>query len=63
MRRDQLHSYQFTRQRVVAALVARSDDPGRSPGRRLGGAALTGVLLAALIFGGVFVYGVLAHRR
>ena len=59
-RQDQLHSYQFAMQRMVAAVVARDADPVRSPIRRLAGAALAGVLIAALCLAAVAVYGVLA---
>jgi type VII secretion protein EccB len=58
-RQDQLHSYQFAVQRVVAAMVSRDADPIRSPTRRLAGAALGGVLVAALCLAAVAVYGVL----
>jgi type VII secretion protein EccB len=59
-RQDQLHSYQFTVQRVVAALVTRETDPARSPFRRIAGATLVGVLVAALGLGGAAAYGVLS---
>ncbi|MEJ3748330.1 type VII secretion protein EccB [Actinomycetes bacterium KLBMP 9797] len=52
-RQDQLQSYQFLVQRVVAALVARDIDPARSPFHRLAGGTLAGVLLAAIAFGAV----------
>lgn len=55
-RQDQLHSYQFMVQRVVAALVLRETDPPRSPFRRVAGATLVGVLLAALGVGGAAAY-------
>ncbi|WP_328463791.1 type VII secretion protein EccB [Actinoplanes sp. NBC_00393] len=56
-RQDELHSYQFSMQRVVAALVTHDPDPQRSPMRRAGTTALIGVLLAALILGGTAAYG------
>ncbi len=59
-RQDQLHSHQFTVQRVVSALVMRDTDPERSPFRRTAGATLAGVLVAVLALAGVAVYGVLA---
>jgi type VII secretion protein EccB len=59
-RQDQLHSYQFMVQRVVAALVMRETDPVQSPFRRLAGATLAGVLITALSLAAVAVYGVLA---
>lgn len=59
-RQDQLHSYQFTVQRAVAALVMRETDPAQSPFRRLAGAALASVLVAAIGLGGFALYGLLA---
>ncbi|SCL34570.1 type VII secretion protein EccB [Micromonospora nigra] len=56
-RQDQLHSYQFTIQRAVAALVMRETDPAQSPFRRLAGAALASVLVAAISLGGFALYG------
>ncbi|RGC69090.1 ESX-1 secretion system protein eccB1 [Micromonospora sp. MW-13] len=56
-RQDQLHSYQFTVQRAVAALVMRETDPARSPFRRLAGAGLASVLVAAITLGGFALYG------
>ena len=44
-RQDQLHSYQFMVQRVVAALVMRETDPAQSPFRRAAGASLASVLV------------------
>ncbi|HEX6501564.1 MAG TPA: type VII secretion protein EccB [Micromonosporaceae bacterium] len=58
-RQDELQSYQFTMQRVVAALVARDTDPLRSPSRRLAGASLASVLVAVLSLAAVAVYGVI----
>lgn len=59
-RQDELHSYQFMMQRVVAAVVMRETDPPQSPFRRLAGATLASVLLAALALAAVAVYGVLS---
>ncbi|MGN9905917.1 type VII secretion protein EccB [Phytohabitans sp. LJ34] len=56
-RQDQLHSHQFLLQRVVAALVLRDADPGRSPFPRAAGATVASVLLAAIAIGAVAVYG------
>ncbi|MFD6753092.1 type VII secretion protein EccB [Micromonospora gifhornensis] len=56
-RQDQLHSYQFTLQRVVAALVMRETDPAQSPFRRLAGAGLASVLVAVVGLGGFALYG------
>lgn len=59
-RQDQLHSYQFTVQRAVAALVLRETDPAVSPLRRPAGAALASVLVAAIVLGGTALYGLFA---
>ncbi|WFE40014.1 type VII secretion protein EccB [Micromonospora sp. WMMD998] len=56
-RQDQLHSYQFTVQRAVAALVMRETDPAQSPFRRLAGAGLASVLVAVIALGAVALYG------
>ncbi|GIJ07891.1 type VII secretion protein EccB [Micromonospora andamanensis] len=56
-RQDQLHSYQFTVQRMVAALVTRESDPAQSPLRRLAGAGMASVLVAAIGLGGAALYG------
>ncbi|RQW84640.1 type VII secretion protein EccB, partial [Micromonospora globispora] len=56
-RQDQLHSYQFTVQRAVAALVMRETDPAQSPFRRLAGAGLASVLVAVIGLGGFALYG------
>nr|BFE64102.1 type VII secretion protein EccB [Dactylosporangium thailandense] len=58
-RQDQLQSYQFVVQRVVSALVVRDTDPAQPPFRRVAGATLVGVLLAALGVGGAAVVGAL----
>ncbi len=58
-RQDQLHSHQFTVQRVGAALVARETDPEQSPFRRVAGATLAGALLAVLGLAGAVAYSVL----
>ncbi|GGM24151.1 type VII secretion protein EccB [Micromonospora sonchi] len=59
-RQDQLHSYQFTIQRVVSALVMRETDPAQSPFRRLAGAALASMLVAVIGLGGFALYGLFA---
>ncbi|MFC0526778.1 type VII secretion protein EccB [Phytohabitans kaempferiae] len=56
-RQDQLHSHQFLVQRVVAALVLRDADPGRSPFPRAAGATLASVLVAAIALGAVALHG------
>ncbi|WP_410812660.1 type VII secretion protein EccB [Micromonospora sp. 067-2] len=59
-RQDQLHSYQFSVQRAVAALVMRETDPAQSPFRRLAGAGLASVLVAVIGLGGFALYGLFA---
>jgi type VII secretion protein EccB len=58
-RQDQLHSYQFMVQRVVAALVMRETDPAQSPFRRAAAATLASVLVAAIALAGIGVYGLI----
>ncbi|GAA2494437.1 type VII secretion protein EccB [Winogradskya humida] len=58
-RQDQLHSYQYSQQRVVAALVSHDPDPHRSPLRRAGATVLVSVVVAALAVGGAAVYGLI----
>lgn len=58
-RRDQIHSYQFFMHRVISGLVARESDPAELPFRRLGGAALGGVMVAVLALAAVGVYGLI----
>jgi type VII secretion protein EccB len=56
-RSDQLHSHQFTLQRVVGALAMRDPDPVSSPMRRIGGALMASILIAALAVAAVGVFG------
>jgi type VII secretion protein EccB len=58
-RSDQLHSHQFTLQRVVSALAMRDPHPVSAPLRRAGGALFASVMLAALAVAAVGVYGLL----
>jgi type VII secretion protein EccB len=58
-RQDQLHSYQYSVQRVVAALVTHDPDPHRSPLRRAGMTALISLVIAALAVGAAAIYGLL----
>ena len=58
-RQDQLHSYQYSVQRVVAALVTHNPDPHRSPLRRAGMTALVGLVIAAVAVGAVAIFGLL----
>jgi ESX secretion system ATPase EccB len=61
-RQDQLHSYQYSQQRVVAALVTHDPDPQRSPLRRAGTTALVSLLIASIAVGGAAIYGLLTGR-
>ncbi len=58
-RQDQLHSYQFSVQRVVAALVMRDTDPAQSPFRKVAGPTMAGALFAALGMAGAVVFALL----
>jgi type VII secretion protein EccB len=58
-RQDQLHSYQYSLQRVVAALVTHDPDPSRSPLRRAGMTAMVSLLIASLAVGAAAIYGLL----
>ena len=61
-RQDQLHSYQYAQQRVVAALITHDPDPQRSPLRRAGTTALVSLLLASLAVGAVVLYGLVTGQ-
>ncbi|RZU51121.1 type VII secretion protein EccB [Krasilnikovia cinnamomea] len=61
-RQDQLHSYQYSLQRVVAALVTHDPDPHRSPLRRAGTTALVSLVIAAVAVGAAAVYGLITGR-
>jgi type VII secretion protein EccB len=58
-RQDQLHSYQYSLQRVVAALVTHDPDPHRSPLRRAGTTALVSLVIAMLAVTGAAIWGAL----
>ncbi len=58
-RRDQLQSYQFLTQRVIAAFVMRETDPARSPLRRGVGAVFAGAMIAVLVAAGYGIIGLL----
>lgn len=52
-RQDRLAAYQFTRGRLVSALVTHDSDPPRPPFRGAGTATLVGVLIAAVATGAI----------
>jgi type VII secretion protein EccB len=58
-RQNQLHSYQFTVQRAVSALVTRDPDPAQSPFRRVVGAVFASAMIAVLALAGVGIYGLI----
>jgi type VII secretion protein EccB len=62
-RQDQLHSYQYSQQRVVSALVTHDPDPSRSPLRRAGSATLVSLLVAAIAVGGVAAYALITGNK
>ncbi|WP_212834165.1 type VII secretion protein EccB [Catellatospora sp. TT07R-123] len=61
-RQDQLHSYQFSVQRVVSALVMRDTDPAQSPFRRAASSTVASICLAVVVAAGFGVYGVFSER-
>ncbi|MEO3927577.1 type VII secretion protein EccB [Micromonosporaceae bacterium B7E4] len=56
-RRDLIHSRQFLRGRLTAALLAQKPDPLDWPGRRLAGASLAAVMVTVIALAAVGVYG------
>ena len=56
-RRDQLHSYQFSVQRLVSALVMRDPYAEASPFRRVSGSAFGGIMITLLVISGFGIYG------
>jgi type VII secretion protein EccB len=55
-RQDQLHSAQFSTQRVVTALITHDPDQTQSPFRGVSAAAAVGLMVSLLIAGGLAVY-------
>jgi type VII secretion protein EccB len=55
-RQDQLHSYQFSVQRVVSALVMRETDPAQFPFRRVTVAGFASLMVAVILIAGFGVY-------
>lgn len=58
-RRDLIHSQQFLRQRLIAALVAHRPDPLDWSGRRMAGASFFAVMLAVIAFAVVGIYALI----
>lgn len=58
-RQNQLHSYQFTVQRAVSALVIREPDPAQAPFRGVVGATFASVMIAVLALAAVGIYGLI----
>ncbi|GAA3768705.1 type VII secretion protein EccB [Plantactinospora mayteni] len=56
-RRDLIHSRQFLRGRLTAALIAQKPDPLDWPGRRLGGATLAALMVTVIALAAVGIYG------
>ena len=55
-RQDQLHSYQFSVQRVVSALVMRETDPAQFPFRRVTVAGFASLMVGVIFIAGFGVY-------
>jgi type VII secretion protein EccB len=55
-RLDQLHSYQFSVQRVVSALVMRETDPAQFPFRRVTVAGFASLMVGVVLIAGFGVY-------
>lgn len=55
-RQDQLHSYQFSVQRVVSALVMRETDPAQFPFRRVTVAGFASLMIGVILIAGFGVY-------
>src|SRR5690348_7867958 len=55
-RQDQLHSYQFSVQRVVSALVMRETDPAQFPFRRVTVAGFASLMVGVILVAGFGVY-------
>ncbi|NUR73285.1 MAG: type VII secretion protein EccB [Hamadaea sp.] len=55
-RQDQLHSYQFSVQRVVSALVMRETDPAQFPFRRVTVAGFASLMIGVVLIAGFGVY-------
>ncbi len=58
-RRDLIHSRQFLRQRLLAALAVQKADPLDWSGRRMGGATFFSVMVTAVAFAAVGIYALI----
>jgi type VII secretion protein EccB len=61
-RRDHLHAYQFSVGRLVRAVAVGDTGSAESPFRRASLGVIAGVVLAALLGGGSFVYGLISPK-
>jgi type VII secretion protein EccB len=59
MRRERHHAYRFLTRRIVSAMLSGEPETNELPMRRFGMAVVGSVLIAALAFAGVAVYGLL----
>jgi type VII secretion protein EccB len=60
-RRDQVQAYRFVTRRIVSALISGEPETTDLPMRRLAGAMFAGVMVAAIVFAGAGVYGLLTR--
>jgi hypothetical protein len=61
--KDHVEAYSFLMGRMSAALVVGDAGAGEQPARRSWVGFVVGVLLALLITGGFFLYGLISHER
>jgi len=58
-RREQVRAYRFVTRRIVSALLAGEPETNDLPMRRLGGALIASVMVGAIVFAIVGIYGLL----
>lgn len=58
-RREQVQAYRFTTRRIVSAMLSGEPETTDLPMRRLGYAVFASVMVAAIVFAGVGIYGLL----
>ncbi|HEX5540321.1 MAG TPA: type VII secretion protein EccB [Micromonospora sp.] len=61
-RREQVQAYRFVTRRIVSALLSGDPETNDLPMRRLGLAVFGSVMVAAIVFAGAGVYGLLTKR-